>query len=302
MDPGLIHCLGSDTFAVVPLMALNRPLGVLVADNGITLAPIPPDLVHALEIFAGHAAVAIEHSRLRQENRRKISELERITKELNSNKDRLVRSERYSAIGQMVGRLVQRIRNPITSLRGTARMLERHIQEPRWKKFLAMMATETSRLETVLDDVFNFIENGHLHLIECSLPALAQEACKQLYHDMMEQNIRYACVAPARLPTILLDDQQMIQLIVHLLQNALDAMPQGGTLKVKVYEVQGRLCLEVCDSGEGFTPEALERADEPFFHHPSPRYWHGHGLGPAHSRRPRRPPGLGKPVGKAGPG
>ncbi len=119
----LLHLLDNDSFVVVPLFSPSKSLGVIIVDNYITRKPISSEDIRALEIFASQASLAIEHSHLYEDMRDKIRELEFVTQELEKSKDLLVASEKYSAIGHMSAQLVHIIRNPITSIGGTARLL-----------------------------------------------------------------------------------------------------------------------------------------------------------------------------------
>ena len=78
---------------------------------------------------------------------RKIQELEEVTSELAKNKDLLVEAERYSAVGHMAAQLAHSIRNPITAIGGTARLLARKIENRDWLQFLGMMASEAEKIE-----------------------------------------------------------------------------------------------------------------------------------------------------------
>ena len=91
----------------------RKSLGVIIADHFVTHEPIAKELIKSLEIFANQASLAIEHSQLYMEMEDKIDDLKNVTQEMEKNKDLLVESESYSALGHMSAQLVHVLRNPI---------------------------------------------------------------------------------------------------------------------------------------------------------------------------------------------
>ena len=154
----LIDLLGEDTFVIVPLYSPGRSLGVIIADHFVTRQPITGELIDALESFASQASLAIEHCHLYMDMENKITQLEAMAHELEKNKDLLVEAERFSALGHMAAQLVHNIRNPITTIGGTARLLARKTDDPDQLKFLNMMIGEAAKIEETLQDLFSFVE------------------------------------------------------------------------------------------------------------------------------------------------
>ncbi|MCK5069210.1 MAG: response regulator, partial [Desulfocapsa sp.] len=153
----LLKCFQEENFVITPLFSPNQSLGVIIADNFVTATPITVDDINSLEIFANQASLAIEHSRSYKDMQNKIVELEEVTQELETNKDLLIETERYSALGHMSAQLVHAIRNPVTSIGGIARLLGKKNSDIKTQKFLDMMIMESSKIESTLDDLFNFV-------------------------------------------------------------------------------------------------------------------------------------------------
>uniref|UniRef100_UPI0040570036 nSTAND1 domain-containing NTPase n=1 Tax=Candidatus Electronema sp. TaxID=2698783 RepID=UPI0040570036 len=91
---------------------------------------------------------------------RKLKELEMVTEELEKNKDLLVEAERYAAVGQVAAQLAHNIRNPVTAIGGSARLLSRKINDPQQLKFLGMMIKEVGKVEQTLEDLLNFTDTS----------------------------------------------------------------------------------------------------------------------------------------------
>lgn len=265
VPPELIELLRENTFVVVPLYSSGRSLGVIIADHFVTREPITPSLISALESFASQASLAIEHCNLYMNMEKKIRELENLTHELEKNKDLLVEAERYAALGHMASQLVHNIRNPVTTIGGTARLLARKTTEPEWRKFLNMMTSEATKIEETLQDLFTFVEKGVITRTRTPLYPLLNN-CMILFHTLMEkQKIDHRVNLQDPDPTINADAHLFKQMIVHLLRNALDAMTDGGTLTIDVGYDDRLVTITVRDTGPGISELVLNKASEPFF-------------------------------------
>ncbi len=265
VTPQLLELLQENTFIIVPLFSPNQSLGVLIADNFITRHPISDGDISDLEIFASQASLAIEHSYLYTEILNKMHELEAVTQELEKNKDLLVEAERYAAIGHMSAQLVHAIRNPITSIGGTARLLTRKVDDPDILKFLNMMALDASKIESTLEDLFNFVTDNKTEKTLQPLYPLIRKSVMLLYGTMKKQGIDYHLDLNEPGPSLCIDSQKIRQMILHLLRNSIEAMPDGGLLQISIRQEPDSISIIIADSGKGMLNGTLAKAADPFF-------------------------------------
>ncbi|MDH4316756.1 MAG: response regulator [Desulfobulbaceae bacterium] len=262
----LINLLRENSFVVVPLYSPSRPLGVIIADHFITGKVIDRDLISDLESFASQASLAIEHCHLYVAMEKKIKELEDVTQELEKNKDLLVEAERYSALGHMAAQLAHSIRNPITSIGGTARMLSRRVQDPSLLKFFNIMTGEATKIEATLQDLFNFVATSTQQMKEkASLNTLIHKALLLHYNVMKKQHIENRVKVPEQDVVFEMDRRQVHQMIVHLIRNSIEAMPEGGTLFITLTLEDALARLSIKDTGVGMDSFNVHRAMEPFY-------------------------------------
>lgn len=262
----LLGLLQEDTFVVVPLYAANRSLGVIIADHFVSRNPITNERIHALESFASQASLAIEHCHLYMAMQRKIQELEEVTSELAKNKDLLVEAERYSAVGHMAAQLAHSIRNPITAIGGTARLLARKIENRDWLQFLGMMASEAEKIEKILEDLFKFVEQEKPVCVPTHLFQLIRKALLLHFNTLQEQGIRQTLVFPEIDPVVNVDARLIQQAFVHLIRNSVEAMPKGGALVIEVQLEEALVRISIRDSGTGMGGEVnLGHATDPFY-------------------------------------
>ncbi len=261
----LIDTLQEDNFIVTPLFSPHKSLGVLIADNFITRHPIQEDDINSLEIFASQASLAIEHSHLYQDMLTKIEELEDITQELEKNKDLLVEAERYSALGHMSAQLVHAIRNPITSIGGIARLLAKKNTEEKNLKFLDMMILETGKIESTLEDLFNFVGEEEPEKFVQPLYPLIRKSIMLFYGTMKRQSIQYQLDLPAPSPLLCIDSKMIRQMLLHLIRNGIEAMGSGGSLSISCAEGETDVTITIADSGSGIANANMARITDPFF-------------------------------------
>jgi signal transduction histidine kinase/DNA-binding response OmpR family regulator len=265
VSENLLNILRENNFIIVPLYSPSKSLGVIIADNFVTGKPITEEDIQALEIFASQASLAIEHSHLYQDMISKINELEMVTQELEKNKDLLVEAERYSSLGYMSAQLVHAIRNPITSIGGTARLLTKRTEDPKTLKFLNIMAKETAKIESTLEDLFHFVEEGALQKTSQSLHTLLRKSVMIFYGTMKKNGISYQLDLTAADPYLEIDARKIRQVFLHLIRNAIEAMPHGGVLRVATKETGDDVIITIMDSGVGISDVNLSRITDPFF-------------------------------------
>ncbi|MBU0663542.1 MAG: response regulator [Proteobacteria bacterium] len=261
----LFELLQNDTFIIVPLFSPSQSLGVLIADNFITQRPISDRDIADLEIFASQASLAIEHSYLYTKMVFKMHELEAVTQELEKNKDLLVDAERYAALGHMSAQLVHAIRNPITSIGGTARLLTRRVTDPDILKFLDIMAHDAAKIEATLEDLFNFVTEDEPQKTNQPLYPLIRKSVMLLYGTMKKQGIRYQLDLNDPGPSLYIDAEKIRQMFLHLIRNAIEAMPNGGLLHINVKQNPDSVSIIIADSGSGIINSNIPKATDPFF-------------------------------------
>ncbi len=261
----LINTLGEDTFVITPLYSASKALGVIIADNFITRQPIQETDIEALEIFAGQASIAIIHSRLYTDMQAKIDELELVTNELEKSKDLLIEAERYSALGHMSAQLVHALRNPITSIGATARLLSKRISNQKEKRFLNVLTKESAKLEATLSDLFSFVNPGEMQKTMQPLFPLLRRSVMIFYAAMKKNNISYDINLQGEDPIVEIDAEKIRQVFLHLIRNCMEAMTDGGTLSVKVETLPDCAIVNISDTGSGIDVKDISRVTDPFY-------------------------------------
>ncbi len=261
----LLRTLGEWSFVVVPLYSPSTSLGVMIVDNFVTGTPITKEDIYGLEIFASQASLAIEHSRLYETMAEKIAALETVTHELEKSKDLLIEAERTAAIGHMSAQLLHAIRNPLTSIGGTSRLLAKKVKDQYVTNFLNIITQEANKIEIILEDLFSFVADQDLTLEPIPIFSLVRKTVMVFYMAMKQHNIEYILALDGPDPSIPMDENKIRQVFIHLIRNSIEAMPGGGSLKVTAKADDAFITICVADSGAGIPRETLPHVKDPFF-------------------------------------
>lgn len=200
--------------------------------------------------------------------RAKIDEVERATVSLKEAQDRLIRSERLASVGRLAAGLAHEVGNPIAALIGLEDLLiEGGLEPSEQHDFLLRMRKETDRINRILRDLLQFARPGERHddanargdvveaLSDTAALIAPQKAMRDIQLDLD--------VAPG-LPPVALAAEQLTQLILNLLLNAIDVLPGGGRIRVSVARTERGVRLTVEDTGPGVVASVRERLFEPF--------------------------------------
>ena len=265
---GCLLCerLGVDEVAVAPLVSEDRVLGILIADNVITRQPIREENLAMMEILAEEVGAAVERARLHESLEWEVRELEQAQRILQESQTSLLRAERLGAMGEVAATMAHEIRNPLVSIGGFARsMLEKKSKEDPDRPYLAIIVEEVARLESLVNGVLNYALRPEPKLALRDVTKEIGEALLLMDEICDRGHIGVVSDLAADLPAVKLDSQQFRQVLLNLLQNAVQAMPAGGTLSVKAGLENGHLRIEISDTGVGIPEGEIERIYQPFY-------------------------------------
>lgn len=261
----LLRTLGEWSFVVVPLYSPSTSLGVMIVDNFVTGTPITKEDICGLEIFASQASLAIEHSRLYETMAEKIAALETVTHELEKSKDLLIEAEKTAIVGHMSAQLLHAIRNPLTSIGGTSRLLAKKVTDQYVINFLNIITQEANKIEIILEDLFSFVAVQDLTLEPIPIFSLVRKTVMVFYMVMKQHNIEYTLALDGPDPSIPMDENKIRQVFIHLIRNSIEAMPDGGSLKITAKADDAFITICVADSGAGIPRETIPHVKDPFF-------------------------------------
>jgi two-component system sensor histidine kinase HydH len=251
------------SFATVPLMGKGKVIGVILVDNLYNRNPITEEDIHFLSMFANQAGLAIENAIL-------YRNLEEVHQELRETQTYLVHLEKMVALGEMSTAIAHEIKNPLTSIGGFARRLDRTIrEESQEKKYTQTIIKEVGRLEKILNDLLNYTREESSGFKELDLREILDESLSMVPEGIRSAGIQLIKEYEEEIPKIMGDSHQLKQTFFNLINNACQAIKEKGTLFLRVhpYSKNGspRIRVEVEDTGKGIDPENLHNIFNPFY-------------------------------------
>ncbi|MHC4480109.1 MAG: GAF domain-containing protein [Planctomycetota bacterium] len=261
IDPELARRLELEEFVCVPLAALEEPLGVMLADNKFSRAPIGREQVELLELFSRQASMAIANARAYQKIRDQL-------RELHLTRDRLIEAERMASVGRMASHLAHEIRNPLTAIGGFAASIARqHEEDPRTRRNARVIFEEARRLERTLINVLDYTRPLRPAKAPVCVNDIIKGTVEQFASQLEEENVSLRLSLKEGLPQVPADGEMIKQVVINLVKNAIEAMESkgGGTLSIATAAGDGEVHVLVRDSGAGMEPATLEDLFSPFF-------------------------------------
>ncbi len=269
-----LQATGVNSFAIVPLISHEEVLGIIYVDNRYNYQEIVDSHLNLLTRFATHASWVIENSRL-------FNKLLDTNRELLTIKGQLIEYEKLSALGELSAEVAHEIKNPLVSIGGFARRLKEKIENfpavPQQKKeiesasnYSEIIVTEVGRLESLLKNILIYSKSGALNVHQGSLNSLLKEVIEIFQTGLFIKKIKIDVCYSGELEPIPMDVQKIRQVLINILFNSVESMPQGGKITIETYldthlNREKMATVKVSDTGGGIMPEVLANIFNPFF-------------------------------------
>lgn len=251
---------GTHSVLCVPLIVREQVIGVLeLADKiGGPFTETDRDL---LQTLAGSVAVAVENAQL-------YAEVNDYARALERSQAQLIQAEKMAAVGRLAASLAHEINNPLQAIHNTIHlaMTDRLPVEKRGD-YLRMAQKEVERLIEIVQRMLEFYRPSKGGIVQVDVNRLLQDALaiadKRIQHGHVRVSARFA----ENLPPILGVPDQLTQVFLNIIINAVEAMPDGGDLRVGTLltEDQRWVLVAFRDSGPGLTAEQIAHIFEPFY-------------------------------------
>lgn len=197
-------------------------------------------------------------------------DLEGFIEELQKVQRKLIHVEKLSTLGRLTADVAHEIRNPLTSIGGFARRLNKKLEPcSKEKEYAEIVISEVNRLERILRDVLIFSKEAKCNCDFQEINEPIKESIQTFIDICKEQSINIEGKLDTSLPPVLIDKDQIREAVNNIISNAIDAMPKGGTLRINTFMEElhnvNYVAAEVADTGNGIPKEKLNMIFEPFY-------------------------------------
>jgi two-component system NtrC family sensor kinase len=215
--------------------------------------------------------------------------VEQKTRELSGAQEEMLRVERMASIGKLAAVVAHEINNPLAGILTYSKLLKKRLGrevEPNAENIsmLDLMESESRRCGEIVKNLMTFARPTSMNMEPSDLNAVIDRCVRLVQHQLTLKNIELHLDVNKDLPSVRCDPGQIEQVILALVMNAIDALPNGGNLSIssRRAESSGGFQIEVRDDGVGIPREVLTKLFEPFF--TTKEHGRGLGLGLAISR------------------
>jgi two-component system NtrC family sensor kinase len=186
----------------------------------------------------------------------------------------VARAEKLAAVGRLAAGVVHEINNPLATIAACAESLEKRIEEGAFndspdaedlREYLGLIRDEAFRCKTITNGLLDFSRLRAGQRVPVDMTEIIKATARLVTHQQRGDDIQIVIEAAAGLPNVAGDVGQLQQAVVALATNAIDAMPEGGTLTLRAIRSDARILVQVKDTGIGIAPENMTKIFDPFF-------------------------------------
>jgi len=245
----------------VPLVALNRLTGMLLLSSTRGDFNLSDEDLNLLQMLTSLASVAFENAYLYQQQRDRLRQL--------------YRAERLAAAGELAASVAHEIRNPLTSIRSTVQYLLGEFSEEHSKRPLVEgVIAEVDRINQTVDGLLSLTRRVEFKPERLALSQLIEQSLLLVGTKARSQSVEVVWSEPSQEIYVSGDVSQLKQLLLNLVLNALQAMPQGGRLSIELTRKRAPDALgrekswaevTIKDTGCGIPADNIEKIFDPFF-------------------------------------
>jgi two-component system, NtrC family, sensor kinase len=239
-------------FITQPLKILSREMDVTTIRGAFPSVPIP---LRRDEIGI------LQESFYRMLKRIKEDETER-----EKNQKNLLLAEKMVAIGKLTAGVAHEINNPLGGLLNCIYHFKKGKQSPeKQREYLDLMEDGLKRIQKTVSNLLGFARNPNLERVATDCGELLDRTISLLAYQFEKTQIKVEKTIPRNFPLIHVDKNQIEQVMINIFLNALQAMPEGGALKVEAKVRGENVCVTITDTGKGIAGDLLSKVFDPFF-------------------------------------
>ena len=241
----------------IPLVTKQKLIGVINLGMKSGGGMYTHEDLDLLATLANQAATAVENARLYED--------------ISRAKVQMQRADRLASLGTLTAGLAHEIRNPLVAIKTFTQLLPERFDDDEFRDhFLNVTAGEVDRISSLVNELLEFARPSQPNLNKEDLNQIVEKMLLLVAAAVHKKNLEIVKDFHQSLPQVVLDKEQMKQVFLNILLNAIDATPENGTITVgtKLVKKNGyedAVQIMVRDTGKGIPKEDLERIFTPFF-------------------------------------
>jgi signal transduction histidine kinase len=237
---------------VVPIFLKERLQGFILLGRKRSDKEYTVEELELLEAFSNQAALAISRAL--------------IYRDIILKDKQIMQAEKMAAIGELAAGIAHEIRNPLGIITGSAETVRKHKDQKIREEMTGYILEESKRIDGLIGTFLDFARPKEPKLVNCDLRGVLEKTLLLLSPQAKTLGVEIRKEIPQSPLELSIDPDQMRQAFTNLGVNALEAMPQGGVLKVTVLEnARDKVSIRFSDTGKGIPKEVQAKIFDPFF-------------------------------------
>ena len=185
--------------------------------------------------------------------------------ERKQSEEMLHRQDKLAAVGQLAAGVAHEIRNPLTSMKGYTEFLQLDETDENKQEYLEIIMEEINRVNEIVEEFLQLAKPQALTLEMKNLVPIIQNVVSLTEFEARKKNITLISDCNDEEIFVRCDENRLKQVILNFIKNGMEAMPDGGFIKVMTEIKEDKVQISITDTGIGIPPEQLKRLGEPFF-------------------------------------
>jgi len=243
----------------VPILYQTRMRGIFLITDKIGDREFAMDDIEFLSVLGNQIAVAIENARLYEAEKR-------AARQLQSAQQQLLHTERLAALGEMSARVAHEVNNPLGIIKNYLQLISRSSAgSVETGNYVGIVGHEIDRIAGIVRELLAFHRPQRPAYEEIDVKALIEDVCTLMSRQFDKLGVELTPDLEENLPTVHGSPENLKQVLLNIMLNAADVMPNGGAFRIELKRCRDSLEIHFFDTGPGIKPEHIAHIFEPFF-------------------------------------
>ncbi|CAH0155077.1 Sporulation kinase E [Peribacillus simplex] len=179
--------------------------------------------------------------------------------------EQIRKSDTLNVVGELAAGIAHEIRNPMTALKGFIQLLEDGVKGE-FSTYFHVITSEIKRIETIITEFLVLAKPQALKIFKQDVHTILRETLELLAAQALLENIQFETDFEVDEFKVLCEANQLKQVFINIIKNALEVMPDGGSVHIKTSRFSKKyVCISITDQGMGISTEMLKKLGEPFY-------------------------------------
>jgi len=238
--------------AVIPIMLKEKLTGLMVLGRKMNQKDFTNEEIEMMEDFSTQTSLAVSRALIYRDI---------------SLKDRqIMQSEKMASLGELAAGIAHEIRNPLAIISGSAETMKKRGDKETKEEMINYIMEEADRINAMIRNFLDYAKPKEPKFVRCNIVEVIEKTIGLISPQAKTQNVEVVKEFPQKARYIEADPELIQHAFMNIELNALEAMEQGGVLRINVLSNQGgRILVKFSDSGKGMPPEISRKVFDPFF-------------------------------------